>query len=148
MERAEPAQAASLAFQSTLGHVLKASMTQSADSHVTSTSPSTTSGLPMRPASARLKESQLSVMMQTHLLDAVQQAIVSTDPQGVIASWNKHAEVLYGWTAAEAIGKDVAELIFAEGRSDNTAEASTEGPEPITRVQRDRQVRRKDGTVI
>lgn len=62
-------------------------------------------------------------MMQTHLLDTVQQAIVSTDLQGVIASWNNYAEVLYGWTAAEAIGKDVAELIFAEGKRENATAA-------------------------
>ncbi len=140
--------APSLAFQSSLGQVLKASMTQSADSLVPSTSPSTASGLPTGPAAARPEDSQQSVMMQTHLLDAVQQAIVSTDLQGVIASWNKHAEVLYGWTAAEAIGKDVAELIFAEGKRDTAAEPSGEAFEAVARVQRDRQVRRKDGSVI
>jgi PAS domain S-box-containing protein len=31
-----------------------------------------------------------------------------------LSFWNKGAETLYGWTAAEAIGRDIGELIFAD----------------------------------
>ena len=33
-------------------------------------------------------------------------AILGTTPEGVITSWNPGAELQYGYTAAEAIGRD------------------------------------------
>ncbi len=38
-------------------------------------------------------------------------AIISSDPQGILTSWNPGAEKLLGWTADEAIGQHV-ELFF------------------------------------
>ena len=47
---------------------------------------------------------------ENRLLDALGDAVIITDPQGLIASWNRGAEVLYGWTADEAIGRNVIDL--------------------------------------
>ncbi len=44
-------------------------------------------------------------------------AIISTDLQGTITSWNNGAERLYGYTAAEIIGKSVT-MILAPERQD------------------------------
>jgi len=44
------------------------------------------------------------------MLDAVGQAVVATDPSGRVVYWNRVAEQLYGWTAAEAIGRNIADL--------------------------------------
>jgi len=41
------------------------------------------------------------------LLDSIGQAIIATDPAGRIVYWNDAAEQLYGWTADEALGRDV-----------------------------------------
>ena len=44
------------------------------------------------------------------LLESLGQAVVATDPAGVVQYWNLAAEQLYGWTAAEALGRNIAEL--------------------------------------
>ncbi|MGA7848366.1 MAG: ATP-binding protein [Terriglobales bacterium] len=45
-------------------------------------------------------------------------AIYSTDPDGTIASWNRAAERLYGYTAEEAVGSPVALLAPLERRDE------------------------------
>jgi diguanylate cyclase (GGDEF)-like protein/PAS domain S-box-containing protein len=47
---------------------------------------------------------------QAALLDAVGQAVIATDPSGKILYWNRQAEVLYGWSAAEVAGRSVLEV--------------------------------------
>jgi PAS domain S-box-containing protein len=54
--------------------------------------------------------SEAAIRFQAQLLNAVQQAVVATDPDGIVLYWNAHAEKLYGWSATEAIGKDISEL--------------------------------------
>ncbi len=51
---------------------------------------------------------------QAHLLGAVGQAVVATDSAGLVTYWNHPAEILYGWSNAEALGKDLAQLIPLE----------------------------------
>jgi PAS domain S-box-containing protein len=51
---------------------------------------------------------------QAELLDKTQDAILVRDLEGVVLFWNKGAERIYGWTAAEAVGRHVGELIYAE----------------------------------
>jgi len=48
-------------------------------------------------------------------------AIISTDPQGVIATWNPAAQKLYGYSASEAIGKPIA-LILPPDRAGEEAQ--------------------------
>ncbi|TNF38144.1 MAG: PAS domain S-box protein [Deltaproteobacteria bacterium] len=45
------------------------------------------------------------------LLNSVHDAIISTDRDQVIVSWNHAAEALYGWTALEAIGQQLDVLL-------------------------------------
>ena len=54
--------------------------------------------------------SEAAIRFQAQLLNAVQQAVVATDPLGNVIFWNRFAEDLYGWTAEEAIGKHIQEL--------------------------------------
>jgi PAS domain S-box-containing protein len=49
--------------------------------------------------------------MQAHLLRAVAQAVVATDLDGRVTYWNDAAERIYGWTATEAMGRDLSELM-------------------------------------
>ncbi|WP_180899166.1 PAS domain-containing sensor histidine kinase [Martelella soudanensis] len=51
---------------------------------------------------------------QAALLDLTHDAIFSRTPKDVILSWNRGAEVLYGWKKEEAIGKRSTELLGAE----------------------------------
>ncbi|GIK67552.1 MAG: hypothetical protein BroJett018_53460 [Chloroflexota bacterium] len=48
--------------------------------------------------------------LQEHMYDAV----IGTDLDFRIQSWNAAAERIYGWTAAEAIGKDTSEILRTE----------------------------------
>ncbi len=45
------------------------------------------------------------------VLDAVSRAVVATDVGGTIIHWNRSAERLYGWAAAEALGRNIVELL-------------------------------------
>ena len=45
------------------------------------------------------------------ILDTVLDAVVVMDRGGIVRAWNHHAESIFGWTAEEAIGRDLGELI-------------------------------------
>ena len=55
-----------------------------------------------------------AIRFQAELLDTAGQAIVAVDGEGVITYWNKHAEHMYGWSAPEAVGQSLADLILPE----------------------------------
>ncbi|MGE0862810.1 MAG: ATP-binding protein [Vicinamibacterales bacterium] len=67
------------------------------------------------------------VREQASLLDKAQDAIIVTGMDRRISYWNKSAERLYGWTAAEATGRVVTELFYTAGGADeaNAAYDST-----------------------
>lgn len=82
------------------------------------------------------------------VVDSSDDAIISKDLDGVVTSWNKSAERLFGYTAEEAIGKTIAELIIPADRQD-------EEPNILARLRRGERVdhfetvrRRKDGTLL
>ncbi len=58
-------------------------------------------------------ELQTKEFLEYHanLLREVSDAVISTDNQFIIKSWNKAAEKTYGWTREEAIGKKLSTLI-------------------------------------
>lgn len=45
-----------------------------------------------------------------HLLADLGHAVIATDLAGTVCLWNGAAERLYGWTSAEAIGRNISEL--------------------------------------
>jgi PAS domain S-box-containing protein len=42
-------------------------------------------------------------------------AVIATDLAGVVTSWNAAAAALYGWTAAEAVGRPITALVVGMG---------------------------------
>jgi PAS domain S-box-containing protein len=48
------------------------------------------------------------------LLNALGLAVIATDTRGTVLFWNGAAEQLYGWPAAEAVGRDVTEVTVPE----------------------------------
>jgi len=58
------------------------------------------------------KHAEEQIREQAALLGKAHDAICVTDLDQRILYWNKGAEYLYGWTAAEAIGKIASELLF------------------------------------
>src|SRR5258708_24493735 len=62
-------------------------------------------------AVAELEAREARLAFQAQLLDHVSQPVVATDPGGTITYWNEAAERLFGWTAAEAVGRLGSELL-------------------------------------
>lgn len=60
-------------------------------------------------------QAEEDLRFQAHLIDAVGQAIVATNAGGKVTYWNRPAEVLYGWTAEEALGRDLKALVLPDG---------------------------------
>ena len=56
------------------------------------------------------------------LLDHVEAAVVAVDLKGRVTHWNAAAERLYGVPRAEALGRDVQELVVAEGAESTARE--------------------------
>jgi len=54
------------------------------------------------------------LQLQAKLLDIIDQSVIATDLDGVVHYWNKGAEKLYGWTAAEAVGRSILALTTPE----------------------------------
>ena len=52
------------------------------------------------------------------IIESADDAIVSKDLNGVIKSWNPAAERMFGWTAAEAIGRHITLIIPEERRAE------------------------------
>ena len=83
------------------------------------------------------------------LLEVSPEAIVTTDLDDIVTSWNPAAERLFGYTAEEAIGRDIDELVarrpdlYARRRRSSAAKRSRVGTgPPVT------QRTRKDGSLV
>jgi PAS domain S-box-containing protein len=48
------------------------------------------------------------------IVDTALDAVVTMDARGTITSWNKQAEIIFGWTHAEAMGRHMADLIIPQ----------------------------------
>ncbi|HTS78432.1 MAG TPA: PAS domain S-box protein [Bryobacteraceae bacterium] len=87
-------------------------------------------------------------LLLSAIVNSSDDAIISKNLDGVITSWNKSAERLFGYTAQEAIGKTIAELLIPEDRQD-------EEPDILARLRQGERVdhfetlrRRKDGSLF
>jgi PAS domain S-box-containing protein len=52
---------------------------------------------------------------QAHLIDLAHDAIITTDSDRRIVTWNNGAEQMYGWSEREAVGKTLHELLQTSG---------------------------------
>jgi PAS domain S-box-containing protein len=69
-------------------------------------------------------------------------ALVQTDPNGLVTSWNPGAERLFGYTSAEVVGQPFSRLISAEGGPREPAEQDSQETSGETA----RWLTRKDGS--
>ncbi|HEV2707882.1 MAG TPA: PAS domain S-box protein, partial [Pyrinomonadaceae bacterium] len=69
---------------------------------------------PQKDLAADLKSPELAPYWLSAIIESADDAIISKTLEGIITSWNKGAERIFGYTADEAIGKSVTMLIPAD----------------------------------
>ena len=96
----------------------------------------------------RAEQQARESLLLASIVDSSDDAIISKDLDGVITSWNKSAERVFGYTAEEAIGRTVAALLIPEDRQH-------EEPDILRRLRNGERVdhfetirRRRDGTLL
>jgi PAS domain S-box-containing protein len=96
----------------------------------------------------RAEQQARAATLLASIVDTSDDAIISKNLNGVITSWNKSAERLFGYTADEAVGQTVANLLIPADRQD-------EEPDILARLHRGERVdhfetvrRRKDGALL
>ena len=94
-----------------------------------------------------MKRADRAHRLLSAIVDSSDDAIISKSLDGIITSWNKSAERLFGYTAEEVIGQPITILI--------PPDRLEEEPEIISRLKRGERVdhfetvrRRKDGSLI
>lgn len=60
------------------------------------------------------KESEQILSSQAQLLEDISDAVIATDEHMTIVSWNRAAEMMYGWSEHEAIGREMGTLLDTE----------------------------------
>ncbi len=67
------------------------------------------------------QQAQSEIYFQARLLDVVNHAIIATDLSGVIIYWNRYAETLYGWSAKEALGQNIIDVMSIQQTSEEAS---------------------------
>lgn len=90
--------------------------------------------------------SEKALFQLASIVESSEDAIVGKTLKGIISSWNRGAEKIYGYTAEEALGKSVSIIMLPErvGEIDSVLEAVKQGK--IDHYETERV--RKDGTRI
>lgn len=71
------------------------------------------------------QRAEIQIREQARLLDLAHDAIIALDLEGRISYWNQGAERIYGWTAAEAMGMIVSDLLSFELPNHESARKAT-----------------------
>jgi PAS domain S-box-containing protein len=59
------------------------------------------------------KRAEEQIKYQARLLRHINDAVIATDDQFRITAWNRAAERIYGWTAAEVVGRSADQILTA-----------------------------------
>jgi PAS domain S-box-containing protein len=95
----------------------------------------------------RLEAAERDQLFLSTIISSAEDAIVSKDLNGIVTTWNKGAERIFGYRADEMIGRPIAVLI--------PADHPDEEPQILERIRRGERIehyetrrRRKDGQII
>jgi PAS domain S-box-containing protein len=101
----------------------------------------------MKDSLTELRSSELAPYWLSAIIESAEDAIITKTLDGVITSWNKGAERIFGYTAEEVIGKPVSVLI--------PPDHSDEEPRILARLRQGERIEhyetlrtRKDGTLV
>lgn len=93
------------------------------------------------------KRNEAELRRYASIVDSSSDAIISKDLNGIIQSWNRGAETIFGYTAKEAIGNSVTMLMPPDRVNEEPGIlARIRRGEPVSHYETVRQ--RKDGTLI
>ena len=67
------------------------------------------------------KQAETQIQFQSHLLEAIQDAVIAVDLQGQIIYWNQGATTAYGWTTEEVMGQSVVQVLVPPDQRGQTA---------------------------
>jgi diguanylate cyclase (GGDEF)-like protein/PAS domain S-box-containing protein len=88
----------------------------------------------------------------SNILEYASDVYVSLDDSGVVTAWNRQAELVLGWSHAEAIGRPLADLIVsadtASAYHEDIARFRRTGALAIANQRVEFPVRRKDGSTL
>jgi PAS domain S-box-containing protein len=103
-----------------------------------------------RQARAAAEQASLdeALRYRAEVLANVHDAVISTDRQGRITSWNRAAERVYGWTETEALGRRVPDVLQTEHEAGKSAEWMIAEVERHGRVELSVRHRHKGGAVV
>ena len=88
-----------------------------------------------------------AALLLAAIVDSSEDAIVSKDLNGIVKSWNKAAEAMFQYTAAEMVGKSIRTIIPAERQAEEDEVLSKiRAGVPVTHFETVRQ--RKDGSPV
>ena len=93
------------------------------------------------------KRAEDDLRFQAQLLNTVGQAVIATNLDNQVVYWNRFAETLYGWSADEAVGRNIVEITPTDTSREQAAEI-------MARLQSGENwsgefiVQRKDGTTF
>jgi PAS domain S-box-containing protein len=101
-----------------------------------------------RPGASSIGRGRLSRESLAELIleSAADFAILTTDLDGIITSWNAAAERIMGWTAAEAVGQDCRMLYMPEDRAAGVCEQERTAARNSGRAADEHWLLRKDGS--
>lgn len=108
-------------------------------------------GLEADRAAERNRELEESEARTRAIIDAAPDAFATIEPDGTVLQWNHEAERLFGIPAAEALGRDVAELMFApDDRAAHADRRRADLQSPVTGEPARREVKmvRRDGATF
>jgi PAS domain S-box-containing protein len=67
------------------------------------------------------ESARAAILQRTRLaaiIDSANDGIIGTDLNGLVTSWNRAAEAIFGFTAAEAMGKSLTDLVIPDDRQE------------------------------
>ncbi len=94
------------------------------------------------------KHAELEMRRQSMLLDSLSDGVIAVDRQGTIIDWNARAEVMFGWSRAEVLGRSPGEMLLPPDREDDFTPAVLERARRGERFAEERNLRRKDGREV
>ena len=94
------------------------------------------------------KRVEAQLAYHASLLDNIHDAVIATDAQLIITAWNKGAEQMYGWAAADARGRHIGDVVPAELSDQQRAEALRNLREERSHFRAETVTYRKDGAPV